>query len=555
MDTDTCIIIIPNKTPLEHRHIEFLDILLDETLINGTIYIPKKCLKKVSTLNKRLPAKQTYEFLLRLAQLYPVLLTDTAPNLSDCCMILDSDESPQDENGLITDCYITALYKEILLEHHLFDCAVNSILELAKQLHCYTQTITFLESMLQKQNRYEYYFQGSQPFLIYTGDAICYYILSVFATSLGTALENKGYLVEYFDLSKESHTAAARYINQSFQAVIGIQTYMFSAHLTDQNFLHDKINGPKYNFVFDHINSFRQHLEQTPKNLTILAPDLDYVSFGKKYYDVNVRFLPPGGIVMPLKHLMRIYDLVFIGSYINNSAYISAQIKQMNRPMRFLLNHYLLYMRKYPNLPAEELLQRTLNDTNETLSDTEFKDLLHSFHHFTLYMAYRYRCKVIQILVEHGIKVDVFGQSWASSPLRNHPNFIWHNIDLTTNESLLVWQQSKIALNTMSWHKNAITERIINSMLQKAVVLTERNPYLEQQFQDKQDILYYDLAKLEELPHLIRSVSKFPEQLSVIGENGYKKALQSHTWDCRAEELMHIIEQDALSMYFGTICK
>ena len=67
--------------------------------------------------------------------------------------------------------------------------------------------------------------------------------------------------------------------------------------------------------------------------------------------------------------------------------------------MLFLLNHYLLYMRKYPNLPAEELLRWTLDDANKTLSDTEFKDLLHRFHHFTLYIAYRYRCKVIQILV------------------------------------------------------------------------------------------------------------------------------------------------------------
>ena len=71
MNTDSCIIIVHNKTYLQTRQLNFLDILLDETLINGTIYIPKACLKKVSTMNKRLPAKQTYEFLLRLAQSEP----------------------------------------------------------------------------------------------------------------------------------------------------------------------------------------------------------------------------------------------------------------------------------------------------------------------------------------------------------------------------------------------------------------------------------------------------------------------------------------------------
>lgn len=549
MNTDSCIIIVHNKTYLQTQQLNFLDILLDETLINGTIYIPKACLKKVSTMNKRLPAKQTYEFLLRLAQLYPVWLTDMAPDVLDSYMILLSEQSFSNMDGIKTDCYITALYKKILLQHNLFDSVINSILDLAKKSDCYAQTVTFLENMLQNKASYEYFFQGSQPFLIYTGDTVCYNILSVFASCLGAALEQKGYLVEYFDLSKESHTAAARYIGQSFQAVIGIQSYMFSARLTDRSLLHDKINGPKYNFVFDHINSFRQHLEDTPKNLTILAPDLHYVQFGKKYYQVNTRFLPPGGIVKPIDNLNRIYDIVFIGSFVDNTDYITAQIKQLSRPMRFLLNHYWMYMRRHPELPAEELLRLTLNEKNKTLSDIEFKDLLYRFHHFTLYMAYRYRCKILKTIIEHGIKIDVFGKSWQSCLLRNHPNFIWHNIDLTTEESLIVWQQSKIALNTMTWHKNAITERIINSMLQKAVVLTERNPYLEQQFSEGLDILYYDLAKTEKLPQLLNSYLTSPDQLSAIGENGYQKAMQTHTWESRADELLHIVREDASSMY------
>lgn len=547
MDISTCISIIPYKTDCQNRFLQFEDILLDETLIAGTIYIPYKCLQKVSTINKRLPAKHHYEFLLRLALVYPIQIVNKTPHFLDDAMVISSPEFTPNEDGLKTDCYITALYKNILLEHNLFDSAVDSILNLAKQLNCYEQIISFLEQMLQEQSIYQYLFQGSQPFLIYTGDTVCYHILSVFANCLGTSLKRQGYLVEYFDLSKEPHTAAARYISQSFQAVIGIQTYMFSARLTNNNFLHDKINGPKYNFVFDHINSFQQHLEQTPKDLTILTLDFNYVLFGKQYYSVNVRFLPPGGIARPFIDQNRIYDIVFIGSFFQNAAYISAQLKLLSRSNRFLVNRFWLYMRKYPNLPAEDILRLTLTYYNKTLSNSEFKDLLHRLQHFILFMAYRYRYKIIKTLVESGLKVDVFGKSWKSCPLRNYKNFIWHENDLSIDESLIVWQQSKIALNIMSWHKNAITERIINSMLQKSAVLTERNPYLESQFQEGQDILFYDLCQLDKLPPLIYSLLATPERLATIGECGYKKALQSHTWDCRAKELVDIVQEDALS--------
>lgn len=549
MHTDTYTVIIRNKTTSEKRCLQFLDILLDETLITGTIYIPYKCLNKVSTINSRLPAKQTYEFLLRLALIYPIQITNKIPDQPDSYMIVSSPEIIPSEDGLKTDCYIAALYKEKLIEHDLFNIAITSILDLAGQLNCYMHTVSFLENMLQKQSPYQYFFQGSQPFLIYTGDTTCYSILSVFAECLGTALKNKGYLVKYFDMSEEPHTAIIRYINQSFQAVVGMQTYMFSAQFMNQDFIHDKINGPKYNFVFDHIDSFRNHLEHTPKNLTILTLDLNYVLFAKQHYKVNTRFLPPGGITKPLTGYPRIYDVVFIGSFFNNSEYLVAQLKRYNRPMRFLINRFWLYMRKYPNLPAENILQLALSYYGTNLSDTEFKDLFHHFQHFTIYMSYRYRYQIIKTLIENGIQVNVFGKSWKNSPLCNHPNFIWHNKDLSADECLTIWQQSKLALNIMSWHKNAITERIINSMLQKAAVLTERNPYLEDQFQEGEEILFYNLSQLDTLPGLIRSLLANPGRLSAIGERGYKKALQSHTWECRAEKLLAIIQQDAWNMY------
>ena len=550
---EECEILIHNNKQQEKGVLNFLDLLLDEKLIVGQIYIPHKCLSKVSTLNKRLPAKENYEFLLRLALEFPVRSTDKIPETLESYRVIDSTETALSEIGLQTDCYIIARYKNILLENGFFELAVQSILSGADQLGCRERIVRFLEKMLQEENEYQFLYQGSQPFLIYTGDDICYNILTVFAESLGNALKNKGYLVEYFDLSKEDFTAAGRYVDKSFQAVIGMQTYMFSARLVSGSLMADRIRAPKYNFVFDHPIWFCNHLKEHANNLCIFVLDHNYVRFVQQYYQTEVRFFPPGGILKPITDKKRIYDVTFVGSYINNAEEVEVQLKTLSRSERFLVNRFFLNIRRHPDWPAEDSLKIALAHYGKTLIDEEFLELFYSLRKFILYMSYYYRYKLINTLISSNIKVNVFGESWSDCPLRSNPNLIWHKADLSTQECLDIWQQSKITVNIMSWHRNAITERIANSMLQKTVVITERNPYLEGQFQDGRDIIFYELNHLNKVPQIIKSLLNSPDKLIEIGECGYKKALKSHTWDCRADKLLEMAYDDSKSMYYNSL--
>ena len=537
-------IIIYQENQTETTEVSFLDILLDESLVCGTVYIPKTCLQKVSFLNRRLSGKREYELLLRLAQEFPVRLSGNVPENAEGCVVMDARMAETDLLGLRADCYIIARYKKRLLDIQLFDSAVGSILDQAEILGCQEEIVTFLSGMLQENADYQYLYQGSQPFLIYTGNGICYNILSVFAEELGLALRKLGCLVEYFDLSKEDFTESFRFIGRSYQAVIGVQSYMFSVRLNEgQGFLHDKISGPKYNFVLDHPVSFEQHLKEVPGNLTIFTPDRAYAEFARKNYPVNACFFPPGGIVREFTEKKRIYNIAFIGSYYDNSEEIRDALQKMDRNERFLVNRLWLMMRRYPKLASEELLAMTLEYYDYHISEEEFLNLLHGVRKFVVFMMYRYRLKILKTLMEAGIKVDVFGASWRESPLCRNANFIWHSEDLTTEECLVVWQQSKIALNVMSWHKDAVTERILNSMLQKAVVLTERNPYMEEAFEEGEEVVLYSLDRLEQLPELVTSLLSDEARLSDIAERGCRKALTAHTWDCRAEELLEILDR------------
>lgn len=541
MDKNTVIIY---QVQQEERELQFLDILLDETLIYGTVYVPDDCLQNVSARNTRLPAKQIYEYVLRLAEVYPVQISKTPPKNTKGYLVIKNFQKDikiefEEEGGLQTDCYLAAKYKKILLEHNLFESVVENILSCASQIQCFQQTVSFLEQMLQGAGAYQYFYQGSQPFLLYRGNKECYQLLDTFAEYLGKALKKQGFLVEYFDSGKENHTALSRYIGKSFQAIIGMQTYLFSVCMKDGSFLHDQISGKKYNFVFDHPLWMYHQFENMPKDVTILTLDVDYASYIRRYYRLPSYFLPPGGIQTTFVQQKRIYNVVFIGSYIDNSKFIFQKLQQMKRKKRFLINRFLMIMRKAPSLSVENALWKALSycKCKYTYSDQDFIKLCYELREFILYLSQYYRIKLIKTLINSGIKVDVFGTSWVSCPLRGNSNFIWHNKDMGTQECLKIWQQSKISLNIMSCHKNAITERVVNSMLQKAVVCTEHNPYLANQFQDGKDVIFYDLLRLNELPGRIARLLEHEEQLAMIGENGCRKAEKLHTWDCRADDL------------------
>lgn len=60
------------------QNIPFLELLLDERWADGRIEYPKHIYAEIGDINHKLAAKQSYEFLLRAAQHYPVTLVGGA---------------------------------------------------------------------------------------------------------------------------------------------------------------------------------------------------------------------------------------------------------------------------------------------------------------------------------------------------------------------------------------------------------------------------------------------------------------------------------------------
>ena len=243
--------------------IDAIELLMDETLCEGRIVIPKMMVKQAGGVNQKLKAGKKYELMMRIAEMFPIELIETNENaVADNSIILEDDtpEKKQDY-GWKTDCYIASKYAEELQKRNLFDVVIQTILEDGNVRKNYNETVYFLELMLKKSEEYYRIDDMTKPILIYKGDDICHNVLTVFAEEFGNALEQMGKNVIYFDMAKEPIGNVTRYMNQHFCAIIGVQSYMFSIKLSDEkHYIHEYIYGPKFNFIFDHPIWLKNHL-------------------------------------------------------------------------------------------------------------------------------------------------------------------------------------------------------------------------------------------------------------------------------------------------------
>lgn len=532
------------------QNISFFDVLLDEDLANGVIVCPLEVYSKVGTLNTKLTAKQNYEFLLRVLLEYPVVAFGVSSFANvpkdDSVDLIFPSESASLWDEFCTDCYIAGKFSKELRENNLFNAVVGTLLGIIPSLPDSNAGTKQLEMMLSHAPSFYEIDDDTRPILIYRGDDTCYNQLNVFADELAKAIATCKQRIEIFDVAKEGLSALIRYKGQRFKAIVGIQTYLFSVKMQNKTTnLHNLIIGPKFNMILDHPVLLKDHITSGPKDYYLLLHDRNYIDFAKKHYK-NIKdcfFFSPAGIqgAPLLSDIQKKYDVSFIGTYYNYRTII-AGIKTLDKKIRYIANRFLIELRRDVNAPAEKALEKVLEHYQIQLTDDEFLDMLFELRYVFFGVMYYYREKVIRTLLDGGIEVHVYGSSWNASPFAKNKNLVIHS-QLTGDEVLEVMAHSRISLNIMAWHKDGFTERIANSMLNGSVVVSDKSTQLIELFEDGNDLVLFDLNKLEKLPGTLKELLRSKETLATLSANGYTKAYRNHLWQHRAKQLLEIIKQ------------
>ncbi len=531
------------------QDLTFMELLFNDKLAEGKIECPDYLFPEIGGINHKLGAKQNYEFLLRAIQKYPVRTIGVAEAFAPECVAATA--GPWE--SFCTDAYIAGKYSQELLSSGYFNSVLETLLAEACGLPNQAEGAAWLEKMVSHAEEYYEIDDVTRPILIYRGSDVCYNTLNHFADALAAALRSHRQIVEIFQVEEGEEKALAKFIGCRYKAVIGIQTYVFSIKMEDgKTNLHDLIVGPKYNMILDHPGWMKRHIEDCPQCYYLLTHDRNYCVFARQYYKKikDCLYLPPGGMLPEERTpswekqiklpYQKQYDVIFIGSYRDYRERLK-QLYTYKRPYRFLAAHLIQRMRRYPNEPAEQSMRKMLCDYGLNFKDADFLELFFELRQVCFCIMLYYREKTIWTLLDAGIEIHVYSDSWKNAPFAGHPCLRCHPA-LNMEESLCVLQQSKISLNIMSWHKDGLTERILNSMLCKSAVVSDRSTILEQEFENQKEIVLFDLEHIHTLPSVIKGLLADEENLQKIANHGYEKAAKRHLWKHRAQELLAHME-------------
>lgn len=321
-------------------------------------------------------------------------------------------------------------------------------------------------------------------------------------------------------------------------------TLSFNGLLPDDQgrFFCDMINIPHVACLVDSPNSF---LDLIKSPLTIITCiDRNFVEFFQGMNFPHALFMPHGAdstLAKPDPNRTFKYDVSVLSSCIDYEKirstwarkYTALIAQAMDEAAEITLSDgktsYVqalvtvmdAYMRK-PNGPDP-----TKIDFVAILDDLEF------------YIKGKDRVELIRNVKD--ARIDIFGApdgtaTWKKY-LSSNSNVRFHD-PVPFEQALDIMSQSKVLLNSGAWVKNGSHERVFSGIASGALVITNSNIYMNEQFKDGEDIAFYMPGKWDQVNALVNNMLHDEAKRNRIVEKGYQTVMQNHTWDARAAKLL-----------------
>mgnify|MGYP002678351839 FL=1 len=370
---------------------------------------------------------------------------------------------------------------------------------------------------------------------------------SVFMTQMADRMAACGWQVTILDGRKEKEYTEQRkaVIKAEYDVIFSINGMLLEEDSVLGKILLQKKDVLYCTYLMDHPLIHYERLKNQYPQIFVLSPDRNHVKFMDQYMK-NIyaeAFLPHGGCqsskCVPYKQ--RKYNITFMGSYSDPGRNME-RIDRYPLQMAEMMKKAVERMTDDPEMTIEEALLQCLDFQKINVKDHEFAQILSEFREVDRYVRSYFRDKVIRVLVENGIVVDVFGDGWDKF-VTTHTECLKIHPAVGYEESLELVGDSKISLNIMPWFKDGAHDRIFSAMMCGTVCLTDSSKYLSEQLREQENVYFYSLKGLKYLPLKVHQILQNTDKSVEVAENGKKLAMQEHTWAARSDELMEYLQQ------------
>ncbi len=393
-----------------------------------------------------------------------------------------------------------------------------------------------------------------------------YDTIDLFIASFAAAFEEFGCFCHIIDI-REKETAMKDLKKlleeQTLDAVVTFNNIGYNLSFSDGATIWEAQGIPFFNILMDHPFHYDRALLHAPSTSVVFATDRNHVGYLRRFYPklARVDFIPHAGmeadITKPAQagdcHLCgrgggyhpameeRPIEVLYAGGL---SKYVAeGLVPDLGEITEFdafaLTKEVLCELMNHPHKTTEQAIEEYLISIGRKYEDGELCRWITNLRFIDSYAASYYREQAVRLLAEAGIPVTVFGGGWDCCEWADNPNLIYGGKVLAP-QVLELMNHAKIVLNTMTWYKNGIHDRIINGMLAKSLVVTDGSAYLEEEMAEQKSrcLEMFALPQIEALPGRVEELLRRPEEMEEIAQNGYCYARERHTWGQRAKYIL-----------------
>lgn len=378
-----------------------------------------------------------------------------------------------------------------------------------------------------------------------------YSTLDLFTDYMIESFNKIGFSTMVFDTNdiRGSFAKLAQFAVGNVDAVITFNNLGFVQELEEGHILWDQLRIPCINILMDHPLCYRSTILNRPIRSLFLTIDRNHVKYLNRFYPgVKAAFMPHQGLDfpnIPLKPLsQRNTNVLYVGS-------LSVDMCQGIMPdfTKFtdfdphkLSSEVINYLLQNTSVTLEDAIEKWLIDNGHEYDDNTLADIITDYRYIECYVTSYFREKSVEVLVNAGIDVEVYGRGWDNRPCFSNPHFIYRGL-VSATEAVEKMYDSKIVLNTLTWFKDGTHDRIYNAMFAKAVALTETSIYLSETLHNNTDAVLFSLDEIDTLPDKVNHLLTNIDEAQAIADAGYDLANKYYSTDCRVMELLTYLDR------------
>lgn len=392
--------------------------------------------------------------------------------------------------------------------------------------------------------------------------------LGYFSEQIALELERNGYETCFIDYERmyESMDEMLHFLEREETALV---TFNFIGLRGEAVFqtesgrsIWQEENLPILNILVDHPLYYHSCLKEAGERMRVFCVDREHVGYVRRFYPgVKVEFLPLAGnelllsdgdgehgthrthcedVPEPVLYGQRTFDLVFAANYVSMEM-LEEKVKALDEDYRIFYRRITEDLIADPAQSVDAVMERHIRNELGAVPEEQLCAAMSGMIWIDLFIRSYFREKVVQTLADAGIIVRVFGADWEKIHCKKPQNVRTSGGKVNSAACVQAMRDARIALNVMPWFKDGAHDRVFTAMLQGTAALTDDSRYLREECRDGENICFYSLRALQQLPDQVVSLLEDPVRMAELAERGYRMAEKRHRWKNRAGLLMQAL--------------